>query len=342
MLINSRHFIVIAVAALMMTACGEDDTPSSTASKAPQEAAEITTVTPAETPPATTPAQESTEPTGEPAISPAMRKPVPAEALSHPVVYQEEIYKNWPYTETPPPAMEAPELVPQPAAALSHPVVYQDEIYKNWPYTSPPPPTTETGVTEAVESQMESVMAGMEEKVESAATTVEETVAAATTAAAGLSPQTQVESAATAVEETVTTVTTAAAGPSPQAAAGGAAQTHTINAEARVFNPDIVYIQPGDTVSWINMTSHNSVSIDGLIPAGATPWRGQLGENLKVTLTVEGIYGYVCEPHIGFGMIGVIVVGKPQDLEEVKAYADKNMQGPFRRIIGKLNKVTVQ
>ena len=89
------------------------------------------------------------------------------------------------------------------------------------------------------------------------------------------------------------------------------------------------------------MTSHNSVSIDGLIPAGATPWRAQLGENLKVTLTVEGIYGYVCEPHMGFGMMGVIVVGKPANLEEVKAYADKNLQGPYRRILGKLNKVVI-
>lgn len=127
----------------------------------------------------------------------------------------------------------------------------------------------------------------------------------------------------------------------PPAPAGGPAQTHTINAEARAFNPDIVYIQPGDTVAWINMTSHNSVSIDGLIPAGATPWRGQLGENLKVTLTMEGIYGYVCEPHIGFGMMGVIVVGKPANLAEVKATADKNLQGPFRRILGKLNKVVI-
>ena len=135
----------------------------------------------------------------------------------------------------------------------------------------------------------------------------------------------------------VAPVTPATTPPAPV----GAAQTHTINAEARAFNPDIVYIQPGDTVGWINMTSHNSVSIDGLIPAGATPWRGQLGENLKVTLTVEGIYGYVCEPHIGFGMMGVIVVGKPANLAEVKAYADKNLQGPFRRILGKLNKVVI-
>jgi pseudoazurin len=127
----------------------------------------------------------------------------------------------------------------------------------------------------------------------------------------------------------------------PPTPAGGPAQTHVINAEARVFNPDIVYIQPGDTVQWINMTSHTSTSIDGLIPVGATPWQGQLGENLQVTLTVVGIYGYYCIPHIGFGMMGVIVVGKPANLAEVKTNADKNLQGPFRRILGKLNKVVI-
>ncbi len=118
-----------------------------------------------------------------------------------------------------------------------------------------------------------------------------------------------------------------------------AQETHLINAQARVFAPDILYIQPGDSVSWQNMTSHDTVSIEGLIPEGAQPWRGAIGENLGVTLTVEGVYAYVCEPHIGFGMMGVIVVGKPVNIDAATAYAQEKLQGPFRRIIGKLLKV---
>jgi pseudoazurin len=118
-----------------------------------------------------------------------------------------------------------------------------------------------------------------------------------------------------------------------------AQETHQVNAEARVFNPDILYIQPGDSVQWQNMTSHDSVSIEGLIPEGAQPWRGAIGENLSVTLTVEGVYAYVCEPHIGFGMMGVVVVGKPVNIDAAMAYAQEKLQGPFRRIIGKLLKV---
>lgn len=116
-------------------------------------------------------------------------------------------------------------------------------------------------------------------------------------------------------------------------------QTHTINAEARVFKPDTIFINPGDSVGWRNMNSHNTVSVEGLIPEGATSWAGKLGENLKITLDIEGVYAYVCQPHIGFGMVGLIIVGNPGNLEEVKAYARDNLKGPFRRVIGKLNKV---
>lgn len=118
-----------------------------------------------------------------------------------------------------------------------------------------------------------------------------------------------------------------------------AQENHMINAQARVFAPEILHIQPGDSVQWDNMTSHNTVSIDELLPAGAQPWRGQMGENFSVTLTVEGVYPYVCEPHIGFGMMGVIVVGQPANIDAAMAIAQEKLQGPYRRIIGKLLKV---
>ena len=100
-----------------------------------------------------------------------------------------------------------------------------------------------------------------------------------------------------------------------------AQENHLINAQTRIFAPDILYIQPGDSVQWQNMTSHDTVSIEGLIPEGAQPWRGAISENFGVTLTVEGVYAYVCEPHIGFGMMGVIVVGKPVNIDAAMAFA---------------------
>lgn len=118
-----------------------------------------------------------------------------------------------------------------------------------------------------------------------------------------------------------------------------AQETHVINAQARVFAPEILHVQPGDSVHWENMTSHNTVSVEGLIPEGAEPWRSQLGENFTVTLKTEGVYAFVCEPHIGFGMVGVIVVGKPTNIDAAMAYAQEKLQGPYRRLIGKLLKV---
>ena len=117
----------------------------------------------------------------------------------------------------------------------------------------------------------------------------------------------------------------------------------TINAEARAFKPDIIYVQPGDTVGWTNMTSHMVASVEGLIPEGATPFQGQLGENLKITPDKEGVYGYVCTPHLGFGMVGVIVVGKPTNLEAATKYLqDKYTGTPFARLLGKFKQVKAQ
>jgi pseudoazurin len=123
------------------------------------------------------------------------------------------------------------------------------------------------------------------------------------------------------------------------------AAEHKINAEARVYNPDIIYIAPGDTVNYTNMTSHNAVSY--IVPEGAEGFgvKGQLpGGSFSITLEKEGIYGYVCEPHIGFGMVGVIVVGNAsQEMKDAALKkADETLQGPFRRLIGKLNKVEVK
>ena len=113
----------------------------------------------------------------------------------------------------------------------------------------------------------------------------------------------------------------------------------TINAEARAYKPDIVYIQPGQTVGFTNMTSHNSKAM--IAPEGADKWEGSLGENIQVTLEKEGVYGYVCVPHIGFGMVGVIAVGNvtQEMIDAAMKDATDNLEGPFRRLIGKIKQV---
>jgi len=95
-------------------------------------------------------------------------------------------------------------------------------------------------------------------------------------------------------------------------------ENHVVTAEGLVFNPLVVKINPGDSVSWSNMSTHNSESIDGLIPEGAEKWNSPMSENYQRTFTQEGIYVYKCTPHIGTGMGGAIIVGNPVNLEQIK------------------------
>jgi len=119
------------------------------------------------------------------------------------------------------------------------------------------------------------------------------------------------------------------------------AADHVIKAGPRAFETPIVYVAEGDRVHFSNMNSHNSVSVEGLIPDGATAWAGAMGENVAPALEKPGIYSYVCVPHIGFGMVGVIVVGdvSADDIAAYKQKAIDTLEGPYRRLLGKINKI---
>lgn len=76
-----------------------------------------------------------------------------------------------------------------------------------------------------------------------------------------------------------------------------------------VFSPNVLKVQPGDTVTFMPTDKgHNSVSIDGMMPEGASPWKGKNSREVSVTLDLPGVYGYKCQPHYGLGMVGVIIV----------------------------------
>lgn len=110
------------------------------------------------------------------------------------------------------------------------------------------------------------------------------------------------------------------------------AETHVVTAEGLIFNPLVVKINPGDSVSWRNMSTHNSESIDGLIPEGAEKWNSPMSQNYERTFTQEGIYVYKCTPHIGTGMGGAIIVGDPVNLEQIK---NADVSGAAGRLVRK-------
>ena len=98
-------------------------------------------------------------------------------------------------------------------------------------------------------------------------------------------------------------------------------------ATATTFEPKVVFINPCDTVYFNNMTTHDAEAFDDLIPEGAEKFWVKMNQNGKVTLTVEGVYIYKCNPHYPLGMAGAIVVGKPVNLEQVEAKATGRSKG---------------
>jgi pseudoazurin len=87
-----------------------------------------------------------------------------------------------------------------------------------------------------------------------------------------------------------------------------------------VFEPALVKIEPGDTVKFVaSDKSHNAESIKNMLPEGAAPFAGKMNEDIAVTFDKPGVYGVKCMPHYAMGMVALVVVGKPDNLDSAKA-----------------------
>jgi pseudoazurin len=87
-----------------------------------------------------------------------------------------------------------------------------------------------------------------------------------------------------------------------------------------VFEPGLTKIAKGDTVTFVPTDkSHNAETAKGLLPEGAEPFKGKMNEAVKITFAVDGAYVVKCAPHVGMGMVALIVVGDaPANLEAIK------------------------
>ncbi len=87
-----------------------------------------------------------------------------------------------------------------------------------------------------------------------------------------------------------------------------------------VFEPSLVRIEPGDTVKFVATDkSHNAESIKNMLPEGASPFAGKMNADVTVTFDKAGVYGVKCMPHYAMGMVALVVVGKPDNLDQAKA-----------------------
>ncbi len=114
-----------------------------------------------------------------------------------------------------------------------------------------------------------------------------------------------------------------------------------------VFEPAVLKIKKGDTVTWTGDAMHNAASIKEMLPKGAKPWMGKLtkkaGEkSISVKFDIEGLYGYNCTPHAMFGMVGLVVVGDPSSNAEVAKAAAIKIEGKFAASKGRFSKYLSQ
>lgn len=91
------------------------------------------------------------------------------------------------------------------------------------------------------------------------------------------------------------------------------------------FEPAFTMAAPGDTIKFVSVDKGHSVeSIAEMWPDGAKPVKGAISQDVTMTVDQEGVYGVKCTPHYLMGMVALIEVGKPTNLEKAKAFKAPN------------------
>ncbi|MEL6647866.1 MAG: pseudoazurin [Pseudomonadota bacterium] len=107
--------------------------------------------------------------------------------------------------------------------------------------------------------------------------------------------------------------------------------------QRQIFLPRLAVIDPGDTVLFMATDrGHNTASVKGMIPEGAAAWDGALGEDVEITFEVPGIYGHVCTPHVGTGMVGAVVVTGEGVLANYEAAKSVKQRGKASKVFAEI------
>ena len=89
-----------------------------------------------------------------------------------------------------------------------------------------------------------------------------------------------------------------------------------------VFSEEVVKVDVGDTVTWLPSSKGHNVEM--ISSPNKMKFKSKNGKEAKITFETPGIYYYLCTPHKGMGMIGLVVVGNDlsiiDDVKKAKAY----------------------
>ena len=126
----------------------------------------------------------------------------------------------------------------------------------------------------------------------------------------------------------------------PVAALAGTHEVRMLNRGEHgpmVYEPDFLAIAPGDTVKFVAAQSgHNAASIDGMAPAGFAGFKGNINQEIEVTLTEPGVYGVKCSPHYAMGMVMLIAVGDAHPADAaIPETVSKRAKARFAEIVAR-------
>jgi pseudoazurin len=87
------------------------------------------------------------------------------------------------------------------------------------------------------------------------------------------------------------------------------------------FEPPVVLAARGDSVRFVpDSRLHAVKTVAGMLPAGADPWRGRMGEEVAVRFDRPGVYGLKCPAHYQVGMVALVIVGRdPANLRAARS-----------------------
>ena len=107
-----------------------------------------------------------------------------------------------------------------------------------------------------------------------------------------------------------------------------------------VFASEITRRAPGDSVIFEPTSKgHNAVTIKGMLPVGAKKIKTPYNKEVTITLTEPGIYGIKCAPHVGAGMVALIIVGdvSEADIEIAKIKLPKKAKAKMKILLSNVN-----
>ena len=108
--------------------------------------------------------------------------------------------------------------------------------------------------------------------------------------------------------------------------------------QTMVFEPDFVKAEPGDKIIFEPTDkNHNSESVKEIWPEGVPLVKGKFSAVVEFQTDKDGIYVFKCLPHYGMGLVAVVQVGKPTNLDAVKEFKAMGMSS--RRMLDIIPKI---